>query len=174
MTFVQSFDLTVTQADVLYVAQQIKRDLMALKSCYPGLLSADRILELHDALGTFLINDAVREVGYSVYDPLQSNLVYHELKYSISYSGSGGRVGLGGAQISRVDIPASSQFKPWVNWSARMLGLSPSEQRQVVAGTGWGIPGSHYFHRQHRGSWTDRATYASGPLSAQAQEHRFD
>lgn len=41
-----AIDLTVTHNDVLYVSQQIQRDLLEMSSCYPHLLSYKRITEL--------------------------------------------------------------------------------------------------------------------------------
>jgi hypothetical protein len=175
MSVVQVVALTITQADVLYVSQQIKRDLMELSDCYPALVSQRRINELDIAVGTLLFNDAVNAIGFAIEDPIADNLVYHELRYRISYNGEGQWTGIGGSTISPVPVPARAKLTPWVQWSQVMLSLPTDKQRQIVQGTGWGIPGSSTFRGRYGDScFTCRATYGSGPLLAQAEEFRRD
>ncbi len=173
MTLVHAFTLAVTQADVLYVSHQITADLKQLAACYPRLLDADEILRLNTATGIFMLNDAAECLGFSVEDPHDNSLVYHELRYDISYSGSGGRMGLGGATLSSLRIPPTAKFTPWVRWSQFMLSQSPSEQRRIIQGTGWGLPGSSTFRPRYQGSWTTRPTYGSGLLEAKSSEYRI-
>ena len=172
MSVVNSYTLTVTQADVLYVSHQITADLKKLAACYPRLLDSDEILRLNTAMGIFMLNDAVSRLGFSVEDPRDASLVYHELRYDIAYTGTGGRMGLGGGKLNPVWIPASAKFTPWVLWSTFMKGLPPSAQRQIVEGTGWNVPGSNPFTPKYSVDWTNRATYGSGALEAKSREYR--
>jgi hypothetical protein len=173
MSFVQTVSITVTHVDVLHVAQQIKRDLQALRHAYPALIDADRVLDLHDAIVTFLSNDAINSLGFSVFDPRKDNLVLHELRYNINYNGSGPRIGLGGATVSPVRISRTAQMRAWVAWSSTMRALTTDRQRQILQGTGWGFPGTSAFRgRYSSGSWTPRTIYSSGMLAAEAQEYR--
>ena len=173
MSIVQTRSVTVTHVDVLHVAQQIKRDLQQLRKGYPRLVDADLILDLHDAVVTFLSNDAVSQLGFSVVDPVQQNLILHELRYNISYTGTGPRVGLGGAEIIPVQIPRTAQMTAWVAWSPTMLALTTSEQRTILNGTGWALPGAGKLSgRYSPGSWAGRGIYSSGVLAAESQEFR--
>jgi hypothetical protein len=165
--------ITVTHADVLYVAGQITRDLRVWNQIYPKLVSADRVLSLNDAVNTFLSNDAVTQIGFSVVDPGQQHLVLHELRYEISYTGSGARTGRGGAASAAVQVPATARMTPWVAWSQTMLRLSVEQQRRVLEGTDWSLPGTHSFNGRYVGGhWTSGATYSSGVLSAESQQYR--
>lgn len=165
--------ITVTHADVLYVSAQITRDLRKWHEIYPKLVSADRVLSLNDAVNTFLSNDAVSRIGFSVEDPGQQHLVLHELRYEISYTGSGPRTGRGGAASSPVRVPATATMTPWVVWSRTMLSLSAAEQRRVLEGTGWSLPGTHTFNARYEGGrWTSGPIYSSGVLSAESQQYR--
>ena len=65
MSVVNSYTLTVTQADVLYVSHQITADLKKLAACYPRLLDSDEILRLNTAMGilqssVLLINNSLK------------------------------------------------------------------------------------------------------------------
>ena len=172
MSVVQVSSLTITQVDVLYVSQQIKRDLMVLSDCYPTIISQRRVNELDISVGTLLFNDAVKTIGFAIMDP-RNNLVYHELRYTISYTGTGPRTGLGGSAITRVSVPPSARLQAWVSWSRTMLSLPTEKQRQIVQSTGWGVPGGSKFNGQYNGTTSAaRAIYTSGPLAAQAEEVR--
>jgi hypothetical protein len=173
MSIVQTYSFTVTSADVLYVTQQIKRDMQSLRQAYPGLIDADYILDLHDAFATFLINDAVSTIALAIEDPLQGHLVFHELRYTISHTGSGLRSGTGGAAVAPRRIPASARFYPWVSWSTSMRSKPRDGQAQIVSGTGWNVPGQGPFNLTYTdGSWVDRSGYSSGPLVASIREYR--
>jgi len=173
MSTVQSVSLTVTHLDVLHVAQQIKRDLEVLHDVYPSLLKLRRVLSLHDAITTFLINDAITRVAFAVEDPRQNHLILHELRYNISYTGSGDRIGLGGTTVRRVNTPPTARMTPYVTWSPTMLGLSVAQQQQVIEGTPWGLPGTSRFRgRYGDGTVIGRAVYSSGVLAAEAEEYR--
>lgn len=165
--------ITLTHADVLYVAGQITRDLRTWHEIYPKLISADRVLGLNDAVTTFLANDAITKLGFSVVDPSQQHLVLHELRYEISHTGSGPRVGRGGAASSAVSVPATATMTPWVVWSQRMRNLPVAQQCQVLEGTGWSLPGTHTFNGRYvNGQWISGPTYSSGQLSAESQQFR--
>lgn len=165
--------ITVTHADVLFVAGQITRDLRVWNQIYPKLVGADRVLSLNDAVNTFLSNDAVAHIGFSIEDPRQQHLILHELRYEISYTGSGPRTGRGGAASAAVRVPATARMTPWVAWSHTMLSLSAEEQRRVLEGTGWSLPGTHTFNGRYVGGhWTSGAIYSSGVLSAESQQYR--
>ncbi|MFI9813712.1 hypothetical protein [Saccharothrix variisporea] len=173
MSVVHSIDLTVTHNDVLYVSQQIQRDLLKMSECYPHLLSYKRITELNIGISTLLINDAVHTIGFSIHDPADRDLVYHELRYTISYTGVGPRGGVGGATITKLYIPATARFSAWVRWSSSMRALPVAKQKQVVAGTTWGVPGSSTFTARYEGTTTtQRSTYMAGALVAEAEEIR--
>ena len=170
-SFVQT--ITVTHVDVLHVTQQIKRDLQALMYAYPSLINANQVLDWHDAIVTFLANDAASSLGFSIFDPAENNLVLHELRYNIGYSGTGPRIGLGGAAITPIRISRTAKMSPWVVWSSTMLALTIAKQRQIVQGTGWELPGTRTFRgRYSSGAWKSRSTYSSGMLAAEAQEYR--
>jgi len=173
MSIVQTISLTVTHVDVLHVAQQIKRDLQEFRRIYPQLIDADRVLDLHDAVVTFLSNDAVTSIGFAIIDPAQQDLILHELRYDINYKGSGPRIGLGGARINSVRIPTTAKMNTWVSWSSTMRALPTSEQRKILQGTGWALPGTGKFTgRYSEGSWSQRGIYSSGILAAESQEFR--
>jgi hypothetical protein len=173
VSVVATYTVSITQADVLYVSHQITQDLKRLKACYPRLLNDSRILELNTAVGVFLINDAVEILGFSVEDPNNNHLVYHELRYKISYDNSGGRMGLGGAQLSKLSVPSRARFTPWVTWSQSMLRHSQTDQMKIIEGTGWGLPGRNVFHARYSGSWSERTAYGSGSLAARVREYRI-
>lgn len=165
--------ITVTHADVLHVAGQITRDLRVWNQIYPKLVSADRVLNLNDAMNTFLSNDAVSRIGFSIEDPGQQHLILHELRYEISYTGSGPRTGRGGAASAAVRVPATAKMTAWVAWSQTMLKLSTEQQRHVLEGTGWSLPGTRSFNGRYvGGDWTSGPVYSSGVLSAEAQQYR--
>ena len=168
-----SISFTVEKVDVLYVAQQINMDLTALSKTYPKILAMDRAMNLFNAGVTFLANYAVSEIGYSVHDPNQKNLVYHELKYQLSYGGNVTRGGKGGRPISAVWVPSSAKFTPWVIWSSTMLRLSEYKQRQIVSGTNWNIPGKNgvFRGRYDGGNWKNGGDYRSGGIRASAREY---
>jgi hypothetical protein len=165
--------ITVTHADVLYVSAQINRDLRRWHEIYPRLVSAHKVLSLHDSVMTFLSNDAVSQIGFAVEDPGQQHLVLHELRYEISYTGSGPRTGRGGAASAPVRVPATAEMTAWVMWSRTMLSLSAAEQRKVLEGTDWSLPGANPFNGRYvGGQWTSGPIYSSGLLSAQSQQYR--
>ncbi|HEY1349475.1 MAG TPA: hypothetical protein VGF67_07625 [Ktedonobacteraceae bacterium] len=169
--FAESY--TVSQADVLYVAQQMNADLMALSQVYPFVLPITRAMSLFISYSTFLNNAAVSYLGFTIHDPGAGNLVYHEYRYEILYGGdvrssnpTGQPLGRGGRPVSQSWLPASVQFIPWLNWSNRMLQLSIPEQEQIVSGTEWVIPSQCVtFHRRFEGgSWSSLGFYGRGNL----------
>lgn len=170
---------SVTQADVLYVAQQLNLDLQSLSKAYPSKLSLDYAMNLFNSCSILLYNFAVSHIGFSIHDPDQKNLVYHELRYEVVYGGdvvaiapNGGRGGRGGRQINPVWVPNSAVFSPWVTWSQSMLSKSEYEQSQIVAGTLWGIPGkSGHFSLSYEGiTWRNTGNYYSGNIGAKGSE----
>ena len=130
---------TLEHMDVLYIAQQINSDLTALNKAYPETLTMDRAMSLFNSLTIFLANYAVSEIGYSVHDLDDNNLVYLEFQYHVVYDGIG-RGSKGGYPIEKTRIPHSAKFTVWVVWSSTMLELSESKQEQIVNGTGWSMP----------------------------------
>jgi hypothetical protein len=167
--------VTVTQVDVLYVGQQINLDLQALSEAYPDKLSLQRATSLFNSYTTFLYNYAISTLGFSLYDPSNKNLVYHEYRYEISYGGQVSRRGTGGQPVRRVWLPSSVTFQAWVIWSNHMLNLPIQEQRRIVQGTGWNIPGQNgTFNGQYvSGTWSDLGGYSSGALTAKHREYRI-
>lgn len=172
---------TVEQVDVLYVAQQINLDLQSMSRAYPTILSMTRATNLFNACTTFLHNYAVKRVGFSIFDPAQSDLVYHELRYEVLYGGQvasinpgGGRMGRGGIPIEAVWVPRTARFTAWVVWSSHMLSLSRERQRQIVSGTGWTVPndGSSFDGTYQGGSWSSIGSYASGNIGATGKEYK--
>ncbi len=176
MSVVETVSVTVTQADVLYVSEQIKQDLLEFERLYPRLISTRDILQYDTAVSTFLLNYAISTIGFSVENPSMSHLVYHELRYNITIRAyTAPRTGFGGATLSRVSIPASSRITAWVVWSPEMLALSATEQERIVAGTGWQRPGLNYFYPIYSdGLFEDRTAYGAGPLVAYNKEYRMD
>lgn len=177
--FAESF--TVSQADVLYVAQQINSDLMALSQAYPHLLPIAEAMSLFISYSTFLNNAAISYLGFTVHDPSTGNLVYHEYRYEVLYGGdvrsfnpSGQPTGRGGRPVNRVWLPASAQFTPWLNWSSRMLQLSIHEQEQIVSATGWDIPSrcSTFPRRFEGGNWSSLGFYGRGNIGTNVNEYR--
>lgn len=170
----QVLTVTVTHNDVLYVVQQIKRDLLALSAVYPALLSKDKVYTCHDEACTFLMNNAVTCLWYTIEDPSNSHRVYHQLRYEISYSGNGARVGLGGAALSAQQLPSTAVFSQAVNWSATMCALPVAKQEEIVEGTQWSIPGTTgtIDFTYVGGAWQDRGEYASGVLAARVHEYK--
>lgn len=175
MSVVETVSVTVTQADVLYVSEQIKKDLLEFERLYPKLISTRDILQYDTAVSTFLLDNAVSAIGFSVENPNMSHLVYHELRYNITIRANAGpRTGLGGATLRGVSIPPSARITAWVVWSPEMLELSASEQEHIVAGTGWRRPGlDNFYPRYSDGSFGDRTAYGAGPLLAYSKEYRM-
>ena len=180
-SYVISRSFTVEQVDVLYVAQQINRDLQSLSRAYPRILSTEDAMDLFNAYVTFLSNYAVKRLGFSIYDPAQSNLVYHEIRYEVLYGGdvasinpSGGRSGRGGIPIDAVWVPKTAKFSAWVVWSSHMLTLPKERQSQIVSGTGWLIPGrGSSFNGSYRGgTWSSIGSYVSGKIGATGKQYR--
>jgi hypothetical protein len=131
--------MQITQVDVLYVAQQINKDLTALSKAYPKILAMDRAMDLFNASVTFLANYAVSEMGYSVHHPNDNKLVYLDLQYQVARDGID-KGNKGGYLIDKIQIPHFAKFTPWVVWSSTMFKLSEDEQKQIVSGTGWNMP----------------------------------
>jgi hypothetical protein len=172
VTSVRTATLTFTKSDVLYVNNQITKDLRSLSASYPSLISSDRILDLSIAMATFISNDAVGRLGFSIYDPADQNLVYHELRYRIFYGAAVARSGDGGRDFTRVSIPSTAKFKPWVGFTQKFCQAPLSKQRDVVAGTGWGLPGSSTFKGRYTGGvLSPRSEYRSGILGASMEEY---
>ncbi len=175
-----SDSFVVEQIDVLYVAQQVNLDLQAMSRTYPRLLSIDYAMNLFNSIVSFMANNAVKMIGFSIYDPKQENKVYHELKYAILYgrdvqaiAPQGGRGGTGGRPLAAVSIPASAQFMPWVIWSDNMLSLPKDKQHLIVSGTGWNIPGVSTFKGKYDGGhWHNTGNYYSGNIAAESKEYR--
>lgn len=179
----QSFSsvVTINQVDVLYVGQQILRDLRAFSVAYPSVLSLDDVMDLNDSFTTFLYHDAVTKFGYTIHDPSQNNLVYHELRYEVLKGGEiassvpsrGEKGGTGGNPIIPVWIPSTVQFTPWIIWSSRMLNLTHTQQRQIVSGTGWNIPSeSGTFKATYQGgNWGNLGVYYSGDLGVSGKHY---
>jgi hypothetical protein len=166
-TLVQVTTVAVRHADVMYVALQIKRDLIQLRKSYPELLSEQKLSELDIAVATFLLNDAVETMAFAVAgSDEQDPFIYHELRYNIKYSGAGPRTGIGGQAVPRVRIPAGARLIPWVIWSESMLGRSPQQQRLAVEGTGWGIPGTSPLYPRYDRTTTSRSTLDAGAQTA--------
>jgi len=165
--------ITVTQSDVLYVAQQIQRDLRRFHEVYPNFLSMQEVLDLQDSVTTFLINDAVSRFGVSILDPgTTPNTVYHELRYDVTYADPGPRFGTGGQPVARRCVPPQCVLRAWVNWSIRMQRLDPHKQAQIVADTLWTPPGATPpLELKYAGNHHPRGQFGSGPLRVSAAEH---
>lgn len=142
---IKTISLTVQHHDILYVAGKITRDLYALRRAYPKLIDDKRVLDINDALMVFLANDAVTRIGFSIVDPARGSLVLHELRYEINYSGSRKAAAAGETRINAIEIPETAAMKAWVQWSSQMLALSVDQQRRIVQGTGWELPGTRVF-----------------------------
>lgn len=157
--------VAVNQADVLYVGQQINRDLIELSKAYPDKLPLEKAVRYFNSYTTFLLNAAITELGFSIYDPLARNLVYHEYRYEVHY-GSVTTGGQGGHRVARVWLPASATFTPWVAWSEEMLSLPEDHQEQIVAGTEWNIPSKNgtFNGRYDNGNWSSGGSYGRGSL----------
>ncbi|MCL1475027.1 hypothetical protein [Argonema antarcticum] len=176
-SLVISTSLSITGADVLYVGQQINLDLQALSKAYPKIISLDYAVKLFNSYTTFLINNAVSDIGFSLYDPANENLVYHEYRYKVVLGvdvrsvTKGNRLGTGGKPVETVWVPSSAAFTPWVIWSPTMLNLSKEQQRSIVSGTKWLIPGegSTFKGKYEGGIWSSLGLYASGDLGVEGQ-----
>jgi len=171
----------IGQADVLYVAQQVLNDLRALSQAYPRVLTNEAVMDLFNSITTFLYNDAISELGFTIHDPLKGNRVYHEYRYEILYGDAvlpfnpgGQAVGRGGKPVTSVYLPASAKFDPWVVWSAEMLGRSEWEQENIVSGTHWDIPSrcKPFTRRFEGGSWVEFGFYGRGYLGVKGSEFR--
>lgn len=162
--------VSITHNDVLFVAHQINRDLRELRKAYPDKLSEERASILFDSYTTFLADKAVDRLGFSIYDPANSNLVHHEYRYDVIYGGNvtGGK---GGRPVTRVQVPGSAIFLAWVKWSEEMMRMSPAEQAAIVAGTEWDIPGKNpsFNGRYSGGNWSNGGDYGRGSLGVNFQ-----
>lgn len=177
-----SDSFTVQQADVLYVGQQINLDLQALSKAYPDIVSSDRVMNLFNSYITFLYNYAVSQLGFSINDPANSSLVYHEYRYKVLYGGDiatvnpdRGRHGRGGRPVQAVWVPKTAVLTPWVSWSSYMVGLSKAEQTRIVSGTGWSVPeeGPSFRGTYKGGDWSNLGLYASGSIGVSGKEYRM-
>lgn len=157
--------VSISHTDVLFVAQQINLDLIELSKAYSDKLSYERAAKLFNSYTTFLLNKAVNRLGFSIYDPADSDLVYHEYRYDVIYGGNvtGGK---GGRPVTRVRVPASAIFLSWVFWSEEMKRLSPIQQAAIVKDTEWDIPGKNpsFNGRYSSGSWSSGGDYGRGSL----------
>lgn len=169
----QVLTVTVTHADVLYVVQQIKKDLSAWSDAYPSVVSKDKVYTCHDEACTFLMHDAVTCLWYTIEDPTKSHYVYHQLRFEISYSGNGSRVGLGGRAVTPQALPPSARFIEAVSWSATMRALPVAKQQQILESTRFGVPGSggSLNFTYGAGAWQQRV-YGSGALEARVHEYK--
>lgn len=86
---------TVSQVDVLYVTQQMGRDLNSLSQAYPEYLKPNEVFQYQDSLTTFIINDAIDRVGFSILSVSAPYTVYHELRYQVGYGSFSSRAGVG-------------------------------------------------------------------------------
>lgn len=171
----------IVQADVLYVAQQVLADLHSISNAYRHILSLDRAMNYFNSISTFLYNNAISELGFTIHDPLANNLVYHEYQYAIlygdavrSFNPKGAAVGRGGKPVSPVQLPSSATFNAWVIWSTIMLSLSEWEQQNIVSATEWDIPSRcpSFNRRFVGGAWEDLGFYGRGYLGAKGKEFR--
>jgi len=178
-----SDSFTINHSDALYLAQQISIDLTALSQAYPEVLSPGEAMSLFMSYSTFLVNYAVTTLGFSIYDPSNVNLVYHEYRYEVLYEGNVQKlnsvrhpIGRGGKPVNKVWLPASAKFTPWVVWSPRMLRLSIPEQERIVSGTRWDIPsqGSTFIRRFEGNNWNSLGFYGSGNPGGSGNEYRRD
>lgn len=169
--------VTITQNDVIYVGQQILCDLQELSKAYPKKLPGDKVLGLYNSYVTFLLSYAITRLGFSINNPRRRNLVYHEYRYEVDYSGGvpsavGGR---GGQPVTKIRwLPRSATFTSWVLWSDHMKNLSVREQEQIIQGTEWKIPGLNatFNGRYEDGSSYNRGHYQRGPLKVELTEYR--
>jgi hypothetical protein len=176
--------ITITAQDVLYVGQQITRDLTKIGDAYPNLINGDKILKLFQAITTFLIRNTVQKIGFSIHDPEQENLVYHEWIYvvlqgdAIPENMRGKQQGKGGEEpvVPVSKLPQSARFQAWVIWSDEFLKLSDEQQKEVLDDTGWGAPGNNPFKRTHKDftSLSVDGYYVSGQLGVELQTYRND
>lgn len=172
---VSSYTFTVSHADVLYVTQQMARDLRALREAYPEYINADDVLAHQDSLTTFVVNDAVERVGFSILAQESPFTVYHELRYQVGYGEFSERTGQGGKDVVRRWIPAPSKFRAWVVWSDSMIARPLTDQLQIVESTLWGPPGGPTFKGTYAGgTLVARETFRSGILFAECGEYFND
>lgn len=173
---------TITETDVLYIGQQIHRDLQQIRKAYKSLVSEERVADLYDAILTFLIENAVDRIGFSIYDPNDENLVYHEWTYKVLRGEvlpenlRGTQQGKGGQPVPPVSkLPHSAIFTSWITWSDDFIDRHLDEQKKVVDGTGWGVPGEGTtFKRRFRNAMdlNEQRFYVSGELGVQVQVYK--
>jgi hypothetical protein len=165
--------VVITGEDILYVAQQIKRDLKALSKAYPHIISLDYADDIHDSFTTFLANNAVSRLGFGIYDFAKDNLVYHEYRYKVLRGGEitdqtgGGKEGKGGQPVEKLVLPPTAIFTAWVNWSSDMRNMPEEQQKNIVENTGWLTPSQKnggFNQKYEGGEWTNSGLYASGQL----------
>lgn len=180
MSRVMTSSYVVSHADVLYVGQQINSDLIELARAYSDIFSFEEALGLFNSYTTFLANSAVSNLGFTIYDPSSSNLVYHESQYEVVYgeevyvlNPSGHSQGVGGRSVTRIWVPNTVRFKPWVVWSSTMLALTEAEQESIVSGTNWDIPSRNTtFQRRYvGGNWEKTGIYARGNVAVQGSTY---
>jgi hypothetical protein len=165
-----------THMNVLYVGQQINRDLWVLSTAYPNKLPMQQAMDLFNSYTTFLANNAIGWLGFSIHDPVKQNLVYHEYRYEVHYDGEVHAAGgTGGREVKKVALPGSAVFTPWVIWSDHMQHLSVREQELIVKGTGWNIPGRNgtFNGRYVDGEWVGLGNYQRGALRVGVTEYRY-
>lgn len=166
--------ITITTTDVAFIGDQIIADLTQIQKAYPELLDAQKVLDANTWIKRFLWKNAISSIGISIYDPSDSNSVYDEWNYSIHYIEGipaelvGKRTGEGGATVKRLNIPEAAELTFYVRWTENFKNKSEEEQRLVVSGTGWDIPGKNPtfkadYSKCKRG---DAGWYVNGGLGA--------
>lgn len=167
--------IAVTHTDVLFVSTQITKDLRALRAHYPDVISEEKLNSLTDAVAIFLINRMAEMIGYALVEPKTNRLV-QELLYRITYDGAGPRVGTGGSSIKKLELAPGTELVPWVDWTKAFRDQPVAEQRRLLQGTGWSLPGVADPKLsgivREGGRERERATYAAGALSVNAREYR--
>jgi hypothetical protein len=164
--------IVITGEDILYVAQQIKRDLKALSKAYPNLLNLDYADDIHDSFTTFLANNAVSGLGFGIYDSAKENLVYHEYRYKILRGDDVIKITNNETRmhdhppVKKLSLPDKAIFAPWVQWSSDMRKMSEVQQRNIVENTGWSIPSkaTNFNQKYDGGEWTNLGISAKGQL----------
>ncbi len=178
VTKVKVFTKAIAETDVLYVAQQLHRDLRQIRKSYSKLLSHEEVEDIYDSVVTFLIKEAITNIGFCIYDPKDDNLVYHEWIYIVLQGDAipeglrDTQQGKGGEPFrSAQNLPSSAEFTAWVVWSEKFLDLPQDQQEEIVNETIWNMPGKSLFKRKHKHptGWRNEGFYVSGQLGVQMQ-----
>lgn len=141
-----SYSLTVSGADVVWVASQIRAELDQFQFLYPEFLTTSTIEEFTKAIRVFLKNDVISAAEIILGTPFGSNdyLSWDQRVFQFNHAERRGREAFGRHEPARRYVPEEAEAYSFMTFNSRMCQMSRSKQQQVLSGTRWSScsPGS--------------------------------